>query len=194
MSNQPSRSATHPIDPQFLTRWSPRAMTGEAVTRDTLMSLFEAARWSPSSGNGQPWRFVYALRDTPQFLTFLDFLVPGNRLWADKAGALIVMVSATLQENNGKPNPTHSFDTGAAWMSLALQGSLLHLVVHGIGGFDREKARQALVIPAEYQVEAMAVIGQPAPAETLPEGLREREIPSQRKPLENLIFDGKWTG
>jgi hypothetical protein len=117
------RQADHPIDPLFLRRWSPRAMAGTPLRPDDLHPLFEAARWAPSSGNGQPWRFVYALRGTPEFAGFLDLLVPGNRIWCERAGALVVILSRTVRDN-GKAVRTHSFDAGAAWMSLALQGTL----------------------------------------------------------------------
>lgn len=190
MTRDESRLPNFPIDPLFLNRWSSRAMTGAPLTRDEVGTLLEAARWAPSSGNGQPWRILYALKDTPSFPTFFDLLLPMNQVWGKNAGALFVLVSNTVQENNGKPNLTHSFDTGAAWMSLALQGSLSGLVVHGIGGFDRAKARAALAIPETFTVEAMAIAGHPAPATSLPEDLQKREVRSQRKPLEAIAFEG----
>jgi len=186
------RHADHAIDSLFLDRWSPRAMTGEALPQETVLTLIEAARWAPSGGNGQPWRFFYALAGTPAFSEFFNLLVPTNRAWAGKAGALFVIASRTLQENNGKPHPSHAFDAGAAWMSFALQGSLKGLAVHGIGGFDKVKATEVLSLPPEYQPQAMAVVGFPAAAETLSEPLREREIPSKRKPLSEIAFEGGW--
>jgi nitroreductase len=188
----PNRTPSAPVHAQFPARWSPRAMSGQGLSEQDMLSLLEAARWAPSGNNAQPWRILYALRDTPEFTVFFDMLVPANQVWAKQAGALVVFTSATVSEHNGKPLPTHSFDAGAAWMSLALQGSHMGLVVHGMGGFDREKARQALGIPETYAIEAMAAIGHPAAAETLPEALREREKPSPRKPLAEIAFAGKW--
>ena len=87
------RSSNYPICPILLNRWSPRAMSGKPVAKEQLMSLFEAARWAPSSYNNQPWRFIYAHRDTPEWGTFLDLLVEQNKMWADKAGVLIVLAA-----------------------------------------------------------------------------------------------------
>lgn len=192
LSATPARTPSAPVHDLFPARWSPRAMTGEALTQQDMNSLLEAARWAPSGGNGQPWRMVYALRGSAEFPVFLDLLVPSNQVWAKQAGALVLFVSATLFEHNGKPSPSHAFDTGAAWMSLALQGSLMGLVVHGIGGFDREKARAVLGIPETFALHAMAAIGHRAAADTLPEALREREKPSPRKSLDEIAFAGKW--
>jgi len=154
------------------------------------MGLFEAARWAPSSFNEQPWRFVYAERDGTHWPRFLDLLSEGNRRWAAAAAVLIVVLSRTTFERNGHPSRTHSYDTGAAWQNLALQGSQMGLVVHGMAGFDYEKAREILAVPGEFSVQAMIAVGKPAPAEVLPESLREREVPSGRKPVAELVFSG----
>ncbi len=186
------RKADHPIDTLFLDRWSPRAMSGEAVSEAELMTLFEAARWAPSSYNNQPWRFLYARRDTGNWELFFDLLVEFNQGWASSAAALIVFVSRKTFEHNGEPSVTHSFDTGAAWENLALQGWLKGLVVHGMQGFDYERARTDLSIPEEFQVEAMAAVGRPAKVEDLPAELREREAPSDRRKLAQTICEGKF--
>jgi nitroreductase len=184
------RKADHPIDDIFLNRWSPRAMTGEPISEEELRVLFEAARWAPSSYNNQPWRFLYARRDSVHWQTFLGLLVEFNQSWAKNASALVLFISATHFEFNGEPSVTHSFDTGAAWENLALQGSLRGLVVHGMQGFDFERARITLNIPAEFAVEAMAAVGRPADPETLPEKLREKETPSDRRKLDQTICEG----
>src|SRR5258708_22155554 len=116
------RVPTQPVDALFLDRWSSRAMSSEALSETELMTLFEAARWAPSCGNFQPWRFLYARRDTDFWPAFLELLVPGNLSWAQHAGALVLLISRTHLDGDGKPSVTHSYDTGAAWMSLALQG------------------------------------------------------------------------
>ncbi len=186
------RVPAHPIHPLFLNRWSPRAMSGREMPLSELMPLFEAARWSPSGGNGQPWRFVFARKGTPQWQAYFDLLVPGNQLWAKNASVLVVLLSLTVQEHNGKPSASHTLDAGAAWMSLALQGSLSGLAVHGIGGFDKEKARELLGVPLEYKVEEMIAIGYPAPLETLPENFQAMEKPNARKSLDEIVFEGRW--
>ena len=186
------RKPAHPIDPLFVDRWSPRAMSGEALSEAELMVLLEAARWAPSSGNVQPWRFLYARRDTDFWPAFLDLLVPANRSWAERAGALVLFISRT-QLSDGRPCVTHSYDTGAAWQSLALQGSLSHLVVHGIQGFDYEQTRRVLRIPSEFAVEAMAVIGKPGDPALLTESQRSRELPSNRQPLNETACEGPFS-
>lgn len=177
------RQPEYDVNDIFLNRWSPRAMSGEPITNEELMSLFEAARWAPSSFNGQPWFFIYATRDSEHWQTFYDLLVEFNQQWCEKAAVLLVILSRKTFERNGKPNPCHSLDTGSAWYSLCLQGSIRGLVVHGMAGFDYEKARSALNIPDDYQVEAMAAVGKPAPKETLPSALQEKEAPSTRKSI-----------
>lgn len=165
-------------------------MDGEPVSQTDLMRLFEAARWAPSSGNGQPWRFVYARAGTPEFDTFYDLLVEGNRPWCARAGALVVVLSRT-HSDSGRPAPTHSFDAGAAWMSLALQGSLMGMVIHGMAGFDYSRARTELGVPDDLAVEAMIAIGYPGRVEDLPEKYRAREVKSGRRPLSELVFEGR---
>ena len=184
------RQADHPVETLFVDRWSPRAMSGEAIDEGQLLSLFEAARWAPSANNNQPWRFLYACRDTAHWPTFLGLLVDANRLWADKAAALIVIVSKTTFDHNGKPSRTHSFDAGAAWQNLALQASQSGLVAHGMQGFDYERAQSELGIPTEFAVEAMVAVGRPGAIEDLPEKLRERESPSPRRPLQQTACEG----
>lgn len=184
------RTAEHPIDQLFLDRWSPRAMTGEAIAREDLMALFEAARWAPSSYNNQPWRILYARRDSKHWPLFLGLMGEFNQNWTKNAAALVVFISRTHFDFNGKPSVTHSFDTGAAWENLALQGWLRGLVVHGMQGFDYERARTELNIPEGFQVEAMAAIGKPADPSTLPADLQAKETPSDRRKLEKTICEG----
>jgi nitroreductase len=184
------RKIEHGIDERFLNRWSPRAMSGETIEEETLMGLFEAARWAPSSNNNQPWRFLYARRETDLWPLFFDLLAESNRIWAIRAAVLIVVISKTTFDFNNKPARTHSFDAGAAWENLALQGTLKNLVVHGMQGFDYDLAKKSLRIPDDYQVEAMIAIGRPGRKEELPESLQEREIPSGRKGLTDLIEEG----
>jgi nitroreductase len=184
-----ARHRQHDVDALFTDRWSPRALSGEPLTATQLEQLLEAARWAPSASNSQPWRFLYALRDGDFFPAFLDLLVPANQAWAQRAGALLVVLSRT-HGDDGRPLRSHSYDTGAAWMSLALQASISGLICHGIGGFDPDKARRVLRVPDGYAVEAMAVLGHPGDAASLTEPLRAREKPSDRRPQEQSACEG----
>jgi nitroreductase len=183
------RQSDHPVEQVFVDRWSPRSMSGEEISNEELLTLFEAARWAPSSMNNQPWRMLYATRTSQHWPLFFDLLMESNKVWCAKAASLVVVISKTAFEN-GKPCRTHSYDSGAAWMSLALQGSLLGLVVHGMQGFDYDRTRDALGIPAEFQVEAMAAIGRPGRVEDLPEQLKARETPNERRPISMSICEG----
>lgn len=184
------RQADHPVDPLFLDRWSPRAMSGEEIPEAELFTLFEAARWAPSAYNNQPWRILYARRGSAAWPLFFDLLVEPNKVWCVNAAALLLFVSKTTFDHNGQTYPTHSFDTGAAWQNLALQGYRNGYVVHGMMGFDYDRARLSLNIPEEYRVEAMAAVGLPGDPNELPEALRQRETPNDRRKLELTIFEG----
>jgi nitroreductase len=187
------RTADHPIEPIFLARWSPRAMTGESITEAELKSLLEAARWAPSTYNEQEWRFLYARRDTAHWPTFFSLLAEANQAWCGRAAVLMVALSHKVFARNGNPNPVHTFDTGAAFENLALQGSTMGLVVHGMAGFDRSRARTALKIPDDYDVEAMIAIGRPGNPDELPLELRAREIPSGRNKVEAFAWEGTFS-
>lgn len=184
------RRPDHEVSSFFLDRWSPRAMSGEEITREELMRMLEAARWAMSSMNNQPWRFLYAFRNTPYWDVFFNLLTPNNKTWCERAAALLVVVSKTTFDFNGKPARTHSYDAGAAWYSFALQGVLMNLVVHGMQGFDYEKAKEVLGVPDGYQVEAMIAVGRPGDPDDLPLALKEREQPSLRKKVEEFAFEG----
>lgn len=186
------RKPQYAVDPVFVKRWSPRAMSGEGISDGELMSLFEAARWAPSSYNNQSWRFIYAKRESPEWGTFFQLLSENNRQWAKNAAALIVIVSKTTFDHNGEPARTHTFDTGAAWQNLALQASISGLAAHGMEGFDYDKARESLAVPADYNIEAMAAIGRPGNPADLPPALRDREFPSDRKKVDEIVFAGKF--
>lgn len=186
------RRAAHAIDVGFIDRWSARAMSGQALSESELMLLFEAARWAPSSMNFQPWRMLYALRGTPHWPRFMGLLHERNREWAEHGGALVLFLSR-LHFDDGHPCATHSFDTGAAWENFALQGSQRHLVVRGVVGFDHERARRELAIPNDYDLEAMAVVGKPGDRSALPERLRARERPNDRRPISDTVCEGSFS-
>ncbi|HEY0172064.1 MAG TPA: nitroreductase family protein [Pyrinomonadaceae bacterium] len=189
-SESRKKDAGYPVDEMFLDRWSPRALSGEGVTDEELMTILEAARWAPSSYNNQPWRILYARRDTEHWPAFFNLLVGGNQSWAKDAAALLLFVSKETFDFNGQPYPTHSFDAGAAWENLALQATMLGLVTHGMQGFDYARARTELRIPQGFRVEAMIAVGRPGDPAKLPAQLREREAPSGRKSLSEITCEG----
>ena len=169
-------------------------MSGEPLSDAELMPLFEAARWAPSASNLQPWRLLYARRDTAAWPIFFGLLKESNQIWCRQAAVLVVFASLTVHPNNGTPLVTHSYDTGAAWENFALQGTRSGLVVHGMQGFDYGQARAQLSIPDDWRVEAMAAVGKPGRVEDLPERLQAREVPSTRTPVSSFIYEGHWRG
>jgi nitroreductase len=187
-----NRTTEYAVNDIFLERHSPRAMSGEAVSKEELMTLFDAARWAPSSYNLQPWRFIYAMRDTEEFENHFSLLVDFNKSWCVKAGALVAVVSKKTGDKD-QPSVTHSFDTGAAWENLALQASSMGLVAHGMSGFDYDMTKEKLNVPDDYSVEMMFAVGKPGKVEDLPDYLREGEKPNDRKKLEEIVFEGKFS-
>jgi len=186
------RKADHPVDWLFVDRWSPRAMSGEKIPQAELDVLFEAARWAPSAGNTHPWRILYAHRDSEHWPLFFDLLVERNRMWCRNAAALLLFISRKTNEQTGRALVTHSYDTGAAWENLALQGTLRGLVVHGMAGFDYARARTRLNVPDNFDVAAMAAVGRPGPLTVLPEDFQARESPNTRRPIAEVVFEGPY--
>lgn len=187
-----SRRSTYPIQSVILHRWSPRAFSGEAISDEDVMALFEAARWAPSSNNNQPWRFIYAKRETAHWDRLFGLLVDFNKSWTHQAAVLVVVLSKKIFDYNGQASRTHSFDTGAAWENLALEASARDLIAHGMEGFDYDRARIELGVPDEYEVEMMIAVGKPGKKEELSADLQEREIPSDRRLLQEIVMEGQF--
>ncbi|ESQ76028.1 nitroreductase family protein [Asticcacaulis sp. AC402] len=192
-SQTDTRQATRDILPMFTQRWSPRAFTDQTVTEDQILTLLEAARWAPSASNLQPWRFIYGLKGEPEFDSLLSLLIPFNEDWAKRSAALIFVVSVKSFDGV-RPVATHSFDAGAAWMSLALQANSMGLVAHGMGGLEFEKAPLILGLNENLKLEAGIAIGYQGDPATLSESLQSRESPSTRQPLSDMAFKGKIGG
>jgi nitroreductase len=184
------RQPEYPIEPIFYRRWSPRAMSGEALTDEELMRLFEAARWAPSTYNEQEWRFLYARRETPQWPLIFELLYDANQAWCKNAAVLVVVLARKTFTRNGKPNPVHLFDAGSSWQNIALQATAMGLVSHGMAGFDFEKARNDLKVPDEFAVAAMFALGRAGDPVDLPEQMRASETPTGRRPVRESICEG----
>lgn len=186
------REPRYNINPIFVNRWSPRSMTGEEISHDDLMGLFEAARWAPSSYNNQPWRFIYAKRNTENWDKIYSLMVEGNKNWAKNASVLVVVVSRKDFEYNEKPARTYQFDAGSAWENLALEATSRGLATHAMQGFDYDKAKVDLEVPENFDVMAMIAIGKRGQKESLPSNLQKNEYPTDRKPLEEIVMEGRF--
>ncbi len=190
------RKADYPIDKIFLDRWSPRSLSPD-MSEEELMTLFEAARWTPSSNNGQPWRFLYAKNGTEEWNVFYDLLGDFNKIWCKNAAYLIVLISRKNFEpgEDGKENPDYlySFGAGSALTSLLLQARMNDLVAHGMIGFDIDKTRAVLSISEGYHVNCMIAVGKQGEIETsIPERMQKSEKPNERKKVSDIVQEGKF--
>lgn len=186
------RTPENNVDNIFLERWSPRAFSSKPIEKEKLMTLFEAARWAPSCYNEQPWLFLYAAKEE-DLKIFRNILVEQNQVWANKAPVLAVVFAKKNFTFNGKPNRWAEFDSGSAWMSLAIQANKLGLYTHGMAGFNENLAYELLnVSPDEYKAVAAIAIGYIGDKSKLPQELQEREEPSPRKTIAEITHEGKF--
>lgn len=186
------RTASPRVHRLFVDRWSPRSFDESAIPDEDFAAILEAAALAPSAYNYQPWRFLYARRGDANWERFLDLLIPFNRSWAKDSGALLFIVSDTKMRtpDGDVPNHSHSFDAGAAWAQMALQATALGYYAHGMTGLEFGKAEAELGLPEDWRLEAGVAIGRRDVPERLPEGLRDREVPTDRKPIAEVAFAG----
>lgn len=185
--------ADYPIADVLAARWSPRAFSDAPVTRDELHSLLEAARWAPSSGNSQPWRFVYALRDEdPEgHARIVGLLDDYNEIWAKDAPLLMISVAQLRNEKRELRHAEH--DVGLAMGTLLVQATTLGLHVHQMAGYDEPEAARVLEIPDGFAPVAAIAIGRLGAPDSLPEKLAARETGDRkRNPQTDFAFRGRF--
>ena len=174
------KTSTKGVAPQFIKRWSSRDFDGTPLTQEQINILFEAVRWTPSSYNEQPWKFHYSKTEEQQ-KTFLSLLAEGNQEWAKNAGALFFISAKRTLSRTGEKNRHYAFDTGSAWMALALQAHLLGLSAHAMGGLEEGRAYKVFGIEKnEYEIFAAIGVGTPT------QQASETEERSSRKPLTEI--------
>ncbi len=170
-------------------RRSVRLLSGEQITKEELEVLLEAMRWAPSSFNDQPWRIIYALRDTEKWKTFLEFLKEGNRKWVSKGGVIFIVLAKKFLDYKHKVARHHWFDCGGACQNLSLQATELGLSACALGGFNEDVVRKSLSIPSDFDIPVMMVAGWPR------QGLLEK-LTSSRKSIAEISSEGtfldKW--
>jgi nitroreductase len=183
-----------PVHDLIRHRWSPRAFSDKPVEPAVLASLFEAARWAPSSSNEQPWAYLVATKDNPEdFAKTLSVLVEFNAAWAKNAPVLALAVSHLKFQSNGNPNRNAFYDTGAATVLFSLEATARGLYIHQMAGFDPGKAKQVFEIPDDWEAIAAFAIGYPGETDSLPQKLQDREVaPRTRKPLAEFVMSGRW--
>lgn len=183
LEDTPESASAPDIHDLIRNRWSPRSFSTREISDDDLRSVFEAARWSASSYNEQPWRFFVARRsDSPAFEKLLNLLVPANRSWARSAPVLIITAAKKTFSHSGSPNYYALHDTGQALANLSMQATALGLHVHAMGGFDHELARRELRIPSDYEVGAAVALGYS----------EAEKVERQRKPIHEIVFGAGW--
>jgi nitroreductase len=183
----------YPIHAVLRQRWSPRAFDDRSIEPEKLRSLFEAARWAPSSNNQQPWRFLVAVKENKvEYDRLFNCLMEGNQTWAHRAPVLLLSV-AELQFEDGSQNRHALHDTGMAAENLVIQATALGLVAHQMAGFRIDQARADCQIPDGYEPVAMIAIGYPGDPLLLSDRLRARELqPRVRKPVAEFVYSATW--
>jgi nitroreductase len=184
----------HPIHALLAERGSPYAFQDRAVPAADLRSLFEAARWAPSSYNEQPWSYLVATRDDPpEFARLLSCLVEGNQAWAKAVPVLALGVTALRFARNNKDNRAAVHDLGLATGNLLVEATARGLAVHQMIGILPERAREIYGIPEGAEAWTALAIGYRGDPSALPEALRQRDLaPRQRKPIRDFVFGGAW--
>lgn len=180
------RQSKYGINEQFIHRWSSRSFKEEAIPEEKVFAVLEAASWAPSARNRQPWRFIIAQTEEERN-RFYTFLNEGNLVWCKKAPVLILLL-AKKTADDGEFNRFHQFDAGTSWGFMALEAYQQGLNTRAMGGFDREKAKEVLNIPDDYEPLIVVALGYAGKKEDLPESHRDREIPTTRRPLEESIL------
>lgn len=177
------------LSPLLASRWSPRAFDPTAVVSDAeLASMLEAARWAPSCGNSQPWRFLVGHRDDETHKRLLACLNPGNQRWAGRA-AVLLLGAYTAVDAAGAPLPYAAYDLGQAMAHLTVQATALRLHVHQMAGFDAAAIHTDLALPPQVRPHVVAAIGQVGDPLTLPDDLQTREMGlRQRRPVAELLL------
>ena len=186
--------AEYPVHELIRERWSPRAFSRNEISSEDLRSLFEAARWAPSSSNEQPWAFIVATRnDNENFTKALQPLVEFNANWAKNAYVLGFAVAELAFAKNNTPNRNAHYDTGAAMSQLTTEATSRGIFVHQMAGFDADTAREVFEIPSGWDAIAAFAMGYPGDPASLPQPYRDRETaPRVRKPIREFVMNGKW--
>jgi len=180
------------VEELILKRWSPRSFSDKPVSSADLTNIFTAAAWAASSYGEQPWRFLVGRKGDATYTKIFDALVEFNQMWAKSAPVLILSVGKKTFTQNGQPNHFALHDTGAASATFSLEATALGLHTHGMGGFDRDKARASFGIPDDFEIGAVWALGYLGDPGALPPNFQGMEkAPRTRKPLHEFVF-GAW--
>jgi len=182
----------YPVLPLIASRWSPRAYSSKPVEAEKLQRIFEAARWSASSSNLQPWYFLLGYKRDTVFENIAGSLVEFNKLWALEAPILVLAIAKTTS-SRGEFNATHAYDLGQAVAMLSLQAMYEGVYTHQMAGFNASEVTRSLEIPEDYKVLVVFALGYLGNAELLHPNLRKLEIsPRTRRSASETVFTGSF--
>jgi nitroreductase len=179
----------YPISEIIAKRWSARAFSTKPVENSKLLSILEAARWAPSSRNEQPWRYIVFTNENPDMLKKAQTVLKEINDYARRAPILICAITKKTYSENGNPNRLYFHDLGAANENMFLEAFNQGLIMHEMGGFDVQKAKEVFNVPEDFEVGIMIAIGYQDTYHVLPDRLREKAFtPRVRKPLSEIVF------
>ncbi len=191
--NKKDARTTYPIHELLKQRWSPRAFAAKPVEKETLRSLFEAARWSPSSYNQQPWRFVIGQNGDESYKKIMDSLVEFNQKWASTAPVLVAVIGRTINNNGEGKNKVYQYDAGQSVAHLSIEAMYHGLYVHQMGGFDPQKIVAHFSVPGEYHPLTVLAIGHLGDPEQLEGGMKKSELAERsRFDFDDFVFSGNF--
>lgn len=186
-------SNQYPLNEFARKRWSPRAFSQEPIAIEKLQSLFEAARWSASAMNEQPWRFILGIKPDESWNKILETLVEGNSIWAKEVPVLILSIGKTIYSHDDSENTVFSYDVGQSVANMAIEAMNQGLYVHQMAGFSPVKAIENFIIPDGYQPITVVAAGYIGDAESLPENLKIRELAKrERKDFSHFVFSSRF--
>jgi nitroreductase len=197
MSHPKHADTDHDVHELIRSRWSPRAFdANRAVPRAELLRLFEAARWSPSSGNEQPWHFIVVPRDesSASWRGLTAALTGSNPTWAAAAPVLIVTVVRRRLETKDADNPMAFYDAGQAVALMVVQATAQGLSVRQMAGFRHADVRAACQIPDGFDPIVVSAVGYAGDPEGLPNEKHrasERQ-PRRRKAVADFVYENAW--
>ncbi|GGD64707.1 nitroreductase family protein [Microbacterium murale] len=170
-------------------RWSPRAFEAETpIDEDKLASALEAARWSPSASNTQPWRFIVARRGTELHAKIDAALMGFNREWAGRA-AVLIAAFAEQTDADGNPRPWAQYDLGQAVAHLSVQAHSDGLFVHQMGGVERDRLAELPGVEDRFAPISVIALGELGDPSALSEKLQQREVaPRTRRSLAETVI------
>lgn len=188
ISIETSTEFESPVLDVIKNRKSRRAYAAKAVETEKIKSLFEAAKWAPSSMNDQPWTYVYATKEQPELWNkIFEVLNDGNKVWAKDAPLLVVSLARKYFSSNGKPNGSASYDLGSANAFLTLQATELGLNIHQMGGFNHDLLISNLNIPDDFELGVIMAVGYLGDPNKLPDNLKQRELAPRSRRVQSVF-------